>query len=155
MAGGCDGEVKAIEAGGGEDGGVEFGAFGEFFQAGDDVAAEFDNFEVGTVREDLGLAAGAAGGEGGAAGKVLEGELGLEAAAGGLAGRPFGGVGAGFLKAKIFGVAINQNVAGVGSFADGAEGEAGREFSGEVLEAVDGEIGAVLEQGDFEFFGEK
>ena len=145
MAGGCDGEIEAIEAGGGEDGAVELGAFGEFFQAGDDVAAEFDDFEVGAMRKDLGFAAGAAGGEGCAARKILEREFRLEAAARGLAGRPFGGVGAGLFDAEILGVAVDEDVAGVGAFADGAEREAGGEFGGEVLEAVDGDIGAVFE----------
>ncbi len=58
-------------------------------------------------------------------------------------------------EAEILGVAVDEDVAGVGAFADGAEGEAGGEFGGEVLEAVDGDIGAVLEEGDFEFLGEK
>jgi len=48
-----------------------------------------------------------------------------------------------------------RNVAGVGAFADGAEREAGGKFGGKVLEAVDGDIGAVFEEGDFEFLGEK
>jgi len=108
MAGGCDGEIEAIQTGGGEDGGVEFGAFGKFLQAGDDVAAKFDDLKVGAVREELGFPAGAAGGEGCAARKVLEREFGLEAAARGLAGGPFGGVGAGLFEAEIFGVAVDE-----------------------------------------------
>ncbi len=55
----------------------------------------------------------------------------------------------------MFGVAINQHVANIGALAHGAQGQAGRQFGGQILQTVNGEVGPMFEQGDFEFFGEK
>ena len=52
-------------------------------------------------------------------------------------------------------VAVEQNIADVGAFADSAELEAGGQCGGQILQAVDREVGSMFEQGDFEFLGEK
>jgi hypothetical protein len=66
----CDREVEASEAGGGQDKTVEFGHITEFLEAGDDVAPDFDDAQVGACGEQLGFSAGTAGGDDGFAGEI-------------------------------------------------------------------------------------
>ena len=59
------------------------------------------------------------------------------------------------MRVEKIGVAVNQHVARVGSFADRAQSQAGRQVGRQIFLAVDGEVGTVFEQRDFEFLGEK
>jgi hypothetical protein len=52
-------------------------------------------------------------------------------------------------------VPINQHIAHIGAFADGAELQAGGQFGRQIFEAVDGQIRLVLEQRDLKFLGEE
>ena len=88
------GALEAVEAGGGEDEGVAF-SVGEFLEAGVDVASYFDEVNVGAEGEDLRAAARAGGADAAAGGEGVERPVGL----------------------------ADPDVAGVGAFGDGGEGE--------------------------------
>ncbi len=119
------GALEAVEAGGGEDEGVALALF-EFAQAGVDVAADFDEGDIGTECEDLGAATGAGGAD------TTSGGQGME--------RPVG--------------VADPDVAGVGAFGDGGERELGGELRGEVFEGVDGEVYAAFFEGLFNLLDE-
>ena len=119
------GEVEAVEAGGGEDEGVAL-ALLEFAEAGVDVAADLDEGDVGAEGEDLRAAAWAGGTDAASGGEGVEGPV-------------------------LF---ADPDVAGVGAFGDGGEGELRGEFGGEVFEGVDGEVDASLFEGFLDFFDE-
>ncbi len=89
------GAAEAVEAGGGEDEGVALPFF-ELAQAGVDVAADFDELDVGTKGEELGLAAGAGGADASVEGERVEAPEGV----------------------------ADPDVARVGAIGDGGEGEA-------------------------------
>ena len=76
-------EVGALDAGGGEDDGIIL-AFGEFAEAGVDVAADGEDLEVGAESEELGLAAEGAGADFGVFGEIEDvfGFVGSEEVAG-------------------------------------------------------------------------
>ena len=59
-----DAEIEPRQTGQREDGGVEFGPVGDFLHPRADVAADFDDVEVGSLRQQLRFAARAAGGDG-------------------------------------------------------------------------------------------
>lgn len=107
------GALETVEAGGGEDEGVTLALF-EFAEAGVDVAADFDEGDVGAEGEDLGATAGAGGADAAPGGKGVEGPVRL----------------------------ADPDVAGVGAFGNGGEGELRGYFGGEVFKGVDGEVDA-------------
>ena len=113
-------------------------AAGDFFDAGLDVAAQEDDAEVWPGVEKLGLAAEGVGADGGAGGE--DGPWLLAGVFGG--GR--GAVGA-----------EDEGVAGVFAFEGAGEDDAGGEFGFEVLEAVDGEVDAAVEEGFVDFLAEE
>ena len=152
---GCDAEVQPGHARQRQDGRIQLGPLGHLLQAGHHVAANVRDFEAGIEREQLRLAPGAAGGDYRARRQVLHGQVRLEAAPRRLAGGPFDGVFVGFGSAQVIGVAIDQHVPHVGALADGAKREAGGQIGRQVLQAVHGQIGAMFEQGHFEFLGEE
>ncbi len=119
------GALEAVEAGGGEDEGVAL-ALLEFAEAGVDVAADFDEGDVGAEGEDLGAAAGAGGADAAAGGEGVERPVGL----------------------------ADPDVAGVGAFGDGGEGELRGELGGEIFEGVDGEVDAAFFEGFFDLLDE-
>ena len=88
------GALEAVEAGGGEDEGVTL-ALLEFAEAGVDVAADFDEGDVGAEGEDLGAAARAGGADAASGGQGVE--------------RPV--------------LLADPDVAGVGALGDGGESE--------------------------------
>ena len=109
------------------------------------------------MREQLRFAPRAAGGDDRAVRKIFHRELRREATAFRMAGRPVL-IRAGRFQLYVlekFRVAIDQHVADIRAFADGAENQAGGQFRRQILQAVDGEVGLVLEQRDFEFLGEQ
>ena len=138
LAIGPDGKFQTTQAGGGEDGPIKFGLIGQLLHTGADVAANFDDIQIGTSVEQLRFAAGAARGDGGADRQILELQSGGEAAARGGADR-----------------AIEEDVADIGPLADGTQFQTVWQFGGQVLQAVDGEVRLAIEQGDFEFLGEQ
>lgn len=117
--------AEALEAGLGEDGGVEVGLFGDFLEAGGDVAPDVDDVEVGAEAEELEFAA-----DGGGA----DGRAGWELGEGGAVG--------------------DEDVAGGSAREDGADFKIGFEDGGDVLEGVNGEVDGLVEEGEFEFFDE-
>jgi hypothetical protein len=119
------GSLETVEAGGGEDEGVALALF-ELAQTGVDVAADFDEGDVGAEGEELGAAAGAGSADAASGGEGVERPVWL----------------------------ADPDVAGVGAFGDRGEGELGGELGGEVFEAVDGEVDAALFEGFFDFFDE-
>ncbi len=119
------GAVETVEAGGGEDESVA-GAFGEFAEAGVDVAAELDEFEVGAQGEELGPAARAGGADAASHGKRVERPVWL----------------------------ADPGVACVGAGWDGGQDEARVEFRGEIFEGVDGEVDAAFGEGLLNFLDE-
>ena len=98
------GALEAVEAGGSEDEGVTL-ALLEFAQAGVDVAADFDEGDVGAEGEDLCAAAWTGGTDAASGGERVE--------------RP-----------ELF---ADPNVAGVGALGDGGEGELRGKFGWEVF----------------------
>jgi hypothetical protein len=122
-----DGEGKAAEAGLGEDDGVEGGGVEEFLDACSDVAAEGLRLEVGADGFDLGLAAGAAGADGGVFGDV-------EQRIGGGEGR-FG----------------DEDVVGWGAWWGSGDGEGWvRGGDGKVFKAMDDDVSLIFEESGFE-----
>ncbi len=100
------GALEAVEAGGSEDEGVTL-ALLEFAETGVDVAADFDEGDVGAEGEDLGAAAWAGGADAASGGEGVE--------------RPV--------------LLADPDVAGVGALGDGGESELRGEFCWEVFEA--------------------
>src|SRR6185437_6469918 len=119
------GTVEAVESGGGEDQRIAL-AFGELAQAGVDVAAKFDELDVGAEGEDLRAAAGAGGADAGGDGQRVE--------------RPE--------------LLADEGVARVGATGDGGEREARVEFGGQVFQRVDGEVDLARGEGLFDFLDE-
>ena len=119
------GAVETIEAGGGENQGVAI-ALIEFAETGVDVAADFDEGDVGTKREDLSAAAGAGGADASSGGEGVKCPVGL----------------------------ADPDVAGVGAFGDGSEGELGGEFGGKVFKGVNGEVDSTFFEGFLDLLNE-
>jgi len=95
-------------------------------KAGVDVAAHFDELEIGAQGEEHGLATRTGGADAGAHGKHVEAPV----------------------------VFADEGVAGVGAWGDSGEGEAGVELGGKVFERVDGEVDATQGEGVFDFLDE-
>jgi len=119
------GSAEAVEAAGREDDGLGL-PFAKLAETGVDVAAKFDVFEIGAEGAELRLAARTAATDFGFGGKLEERGV-------------FDG---------------DEGVAGIGALGNGGDGEVGREFGGQVFEAVDGEIDAAFDEGLFDLFGE-
>ena len=119
------GAAKAVEAGGGEDEGVAF-PVSQLLQACVNVAADFNEGEVGAEGEDLGAAARACGTDAGVVGKRVEGPE----------------------------LLADEDVAGVGAFRGGGNVELGSELGGEVFKGVNGEVDAAVFQGFFDLLDE-
>ena len=148
-------EVEAGQPRQRQHGRIQLGSLGHLLHPRHHVAADVRHFEGGIERQQLRLPARAAGRDHRARGQVLHGQSRLEPAPRRLAGRPFGG---GFVRlggAKVIRVAIDQHVAHVGALADSAEREARGQFGRQVFQAVHRQVGAMLEQRDFQFLGEE
>jgi hypothetical protein len=117
--------VEAIKTSGGEDESVAV-AFFEFAKSRIDVAASFDEGDVGTESEDLRATARAGGADAATGGKSVKGPI-------------------------IF---ADPGIAGVGAPGDGGDGELWSQFGGKVFERVDGEVDAAFFEGLFDLFNE-
>ena len=105
--------------------------------------------------QQLRLAPGAARRHRRAGRQFFNGDLSLESASLRLSGSPFCDRFLRFFRAELLGVAIDQHVANVGALAHGAQCQTGGQLGGQILQTVNGEVGPMFEQSDFEFFGEK
>jgi hypothetical protein len=121
-----EGVAEAVEAGTGENDGVE-GLGCQFCEAGGDVAAKLEDLEAGTEPKELAAAADAAGADARPGGEGVEG----------------GGEGR------------YEEVRGIGAREDGGEAEGGRGDAGEILEAVDGGVDGMVEEGVLDFLCEE
>ena len=148
-------KLRRVSPGQRQHSGVQLRPLGQLLHPGHHVAANVRHFEAGIERQQLRLAARAAGRDHGARGQVLHGQPRLEPAPGRLAGRPFGRVLVRLGGAKVIGIAIDQDVAHVRALANSAEREARRQVGRQVFQAVHRQVGAMLEQGDFQFLREE
>ena len=148
-------EIQSAQPGMSQNGGVDCRVVGELLESGGDVAANLDDLPIGSKPEELGFAARAAGGHGEFAGQIADTQPGVEAPSLRVAGRPFLDVvrGGGFFQKRP--IAVDKHLTGIFAFGDGAEGEAGRQFRGQILQAVHREVGLLLDQCHFEFLGEQ
>jgi hypothetical protein len=119
------GTLEAIEAGGGEDEGVAL-ALLEFAKASVDVAANFDEGDIGAEGEDLCATAWAGSADSASSGEGVERPVGL----------------------------ADPDVTGVGAFWDGCKGELRGQFGWEIFEGVDGQVDAAFFECFFNFFDE-
>jgi hypothetical protein len=117
--------AETVEAGFGEEDGVVFTAL-RFAEAGVDIAAKVADIEVGANVAKLRLAAQAAGADARALTKIGE-----RCAAGG-----------------------DKAIAHVFASKNGGKLEAGRNFSGNVFDAVNGNVDRFVHEGVFQFFDE-
>jgi hypothetical protein len=123
--------VESLEACFGEDKGVVVGT-AKFFEPGGDVAADVAGDGPRGEAEELESAAVGAGSDAGVGGKTQRGVGG------------FDDVGA-----------DEEQIAGGGAPGVGRDGEFSGGCSGEILQAVDGEVGGVGDEGEFDVAGEE